>query len=216
MSKKVAVVLAGCGVYDGAEIHEAVLTLLALDRAGAEVLICAPNKDQAHVINHLTGDVMEESRNVLVESARIARGEITDLADVSATDFDALVFPGGFGAAKNLCDFAFVGTDMEVDADVARLVGETRAADKPIGFICISPTIAAKLIPGVTLTMGAACDATAAAEAMGAHHEVTEVSACVVDAANKVVSTGAYMVGPWVAAVANGIDSLIDEVINLA
>ena len=216
MSKKVGVVLAGCGVYDGAEIHEAVLTLLALDRAGCDVLICAPNKPQAHVINHLTGDVMEEERNVLVEAARIARGEITDLADVSATDFDALVFPGGFGAAKNLCNFAFVGTDMEVDPEVARIVAETHSAGKPIGFICISPTIAAKLLPGVKVTMGAACDASAAAEAMGAVHEVTDVSACVVDSEHKVVSTSAYMMGPWVASVASAIDALIDEVLALA
>jgi enhancing lycopene biosynthesis protein 2 len=216
MGKKVAVVLAGCGVYDGAEIHEAVLTLLALDRAGAEVLITAPDKDQAHVVNHLTGEVMEETRNVLVESARIARGKITDLAQVHADQFDALVFPGGFGAAKNLCDFAFVGTDMAVDADVARLVAETREAGKPIGFICISPTIAAKLIPGVELTMGAACDATAAAEALGAKHTVTDVAGTVVDAEHKVVSTSAYMMGPWVADVARGIDKLVDEVLALA
>jgi enhancing lycopene biosynthesis protein 2 len=215
MSKKVCVLLAGCGVYDGSEIHEAVLTLLALDRAGAEVLICAPNRDQAHVINHLTGDVMDETRNVLVESARIARGEITDLKDVSASDFDALVFPGGFGAAKNLCDFAFVGTDMQVDEGVARLVAATRAAGKPIGFICISPTIAAKLIPGVKLTLGAACEASEAAEAMGATHEVTDVAGCVVDTEHKVVSTGAYMLGPWVGQVARGIDALVAEVLAL-
>jgi enhancing lycopene biosynthesis protein 2 len=216
MSKKVGIVLAGCGVYDGSEIHEAVLTLLALDRSGAEVLMCAPNKEQAHVINHLTGDVMEESRNTLVESARIARGEITDIASVSATDFDALIFPGGFGAAKNLCNFAFEGTAMEVDSEVVRLVAETHAAQKPIGFICISPTIAAKLIPGVQLTLGAACEASEAAEAMGARHEVTAVTECVVDSKNKVVSTSAYMMGPWVAAVAQGIDALVEEVLSLS
>ena len=216
MSKKVGVLLAGCGVYDGAEIHEAVLTLLALDRAGAEVLITAPNKPQAHVLNHLTGEEMAESRNVLVESARIARGKITDLAEVHADQIDALIFPGGFGAAKNLCNFAFVGTDMEVDADVARIVGEMREANKPIGFICISPTIAAKLLPGVRLTMGAACDATEAAEALGAKHEVTDVSQTVVDADHNVVSTGAYMMGPWIADVARGIDKLVTQVLDRA
>jgi len=216
MAKKVAVLLAGCGVYDGAEIHEAVLTLLALHRAGAEVLVTAPNKDQAHVINHLTGETMEETRNVLVESARIARGKITDLAEVSASQVDALILPGGFGAAKNLCSFAFEGTGMTVDEEVARLVAEMREADKPIGFICISPTIAARLIPGVTLTMGAACDATQAAETMGAQHEVTDVAGTTVDEEHKVVSTSAYMMGPWVADVAKGIDKLVDEVLALA
>jgi len=216
MSKKVGVLLAGCGVYDGSEIHEAVLALLALDRAGAEVLITAPNRDQAHVINHLTGEVTTETRNVLVEAARIARGKITDLADVHADQMDALVLPGGFGAAKNLCNFAFEGTNMGVDPEVTRIVGEMREANKPIGFICISPTIAAKLIPGVTLTMGAACDATEAAEAMGAVHVVTDVAGAVVDAEHKVVTTGAYMMGPWVKDVAAGIDNLVGEVLALA
>ncbi len=212
---KVAVLLAGCGVYDGAEIHEAVLTLLALDRAGAEVLITAPNKDQAHVVNHLTGEEMTETRNVLVESARIARGKITDLAEVTADQIDALILPGGFGAAKNLSDFAFAGTDMVVDPGVSRLVTETREAGKPIGFICIAPTIAARLLPGVELTMGAACDATQAAEVLGAKHTVTAVDGTVVDAAQKVVSTSAYMMGPWIADVAKGIDKLVGEVLDL-
>jgi enhancing lycopene biosynthesis protein 2 len=216
MSTRVCVVLAGCGVYDGSEIQEAVLTLLALDRAGASVLACAPNRNQAHVINHLSGDVMDETRNVLIESARIVRGEITDLGDVTAADFDALVFPGGFGAAKNLSDFAFAGADMQVNEGVARLVSESRAAGKPIGFICISPTIAAKLIPGVRLTLGAACEASEAAEAMGASHEVSDVSSCVVDTEHKVVSTAAYMLGPSVGQVARGIDALVTEVLALA
>ena len=138
------------------------------------------------------------------------------VAAFHASDLDALIFPGGFGAAKNLCDFAFTGTDMQVDPGVARIVTEMREANKPIGFICISPTIAAKLIPGVQLTMGADCDATAAAEAMGARHQVTDVSGCVVDAEHKVVSTGAYMMGPWVAAVATGIDALVTEVLALS
>ncbi|MCP4870367.1 MAG: isoprenoid biosynthesis glyoxalase ElbB [Proteobacteria bacterium] len=216
MSKKVGVLLAGCGVYDGAEIHEAVLTLLSLQQRGAEAVITAPNKEQAHVINHVTGEVMSESRNVLVEAARIARGKITDLAEIDPNDLDALVLPGGFGAAKNLCNFAFEGTGMEVDGGVASLITIMREQNKPIGFICISPTIAAKLIPGVTLTMGAACDATEVAEALGAKHTVTDVAGTVVDAEHKVVSTSAYMMGPWVADVARGIDKLIGEVLELA
>ncbi|MBN94911.1 MAG: isoprenoid biosynthesis protein ElbB [Deltaproteobacteria bacterium] len=216
MSKKVGVVLSGCGVYDGAEIHEAVLTLLALQREGADVLMTAPDKEQMHVINHLTGDVMEESRNVLVEAARIARGNITPLAQVKAEDLDAVVFPGGFGAAKNLSSFAVAGTEMTVDEDVTRLVAEMREAHKPIGLICISPTIGAKLIPGVKLTVGAACEASEAMESLGAHHEVTDVAGITVDDEHKVVSTGAYMLGPWVADVARGIDKLVAKVLELA
>ena len=105
-SKNILVILSGCGVYDGAEIHESVLTLLALARHGASVTIAAPNKDQMHVINHATGDVMSESRNVMVEAARIARGQITDLSEIQSGDYDAVFIPGGFGAAKNLCTFA--------------------------------------------------------------------------------------------------------------
>ena len=144
MSKKIGVVLSGCGVYDGAEIHEAVITMLALDRHGAEMVICAPNVPQLHVINHLTGEVAEgESRNVLVESARIARGNIRDVAEVSAEELDGLMFPGGFGAAKNLCTFAVAGPDCEVNENVARLTRAMHAAGKPVaartyaGFITV-------------------------------------------------------------------------------
>ncbi len=163
MGKKVGVVLAGCGVYDGTEIHEAVLTLLALDQRGATAVMAAPDKEQAHVINHRTGEVDPTPRNVLVEAARIARGKVRPLAELHAADIDALIFPGGFGAAKNLGSFAFDGAAMTVDPDVARLVAEVRAAKKPIGFLCIAPTLAAKLIPGVKVTLGCAGDASVAA-----------------------------------------------------
>ena len=136
---KVGVLLSGCGVFDGSEIHEAVLTLLTLDRAGAEIVCMAPNMDQAHVINHLTQEVMNEKRNVLVESARIARGEIKDLQEVQAPDIDALIIPGGFGAAKNLSDFAFKGTAATVHPEVERLLNDMVAAGKPVGAICIAP-----------------------------------------------------------------------------
>ncbi len=217
MSKKrIGVILAGCGVYDGAEIHEAVLTLLAIDRAGQDAVIAAPNVMQAHVVNHLTGQTSEESRNVLVEAARIARGKIRDLATVHAGELDAVVFPGGFGAAKNLCTFAFDGTAMSVNPDVERLIGEMRAAGKPIGLICISPALGAKLIPGLKLTFGAACDASVAAESMGAQHVATTVEQIVIDEEHRVVTTGAYMLGPWIADVARGIDALVGQVLRMA
>jgi len=215
-SKKVAVVLSGSGVYDGTEIHEAVLTLLSIDNAGAEAVMYAPNIDQAHVINHITGEPMDETRNVLVESARIARGKVTDLAELTADDADALVFPGGFGGAKNLCTFAFDGTDMTVNADVERAIGSFREANKPIGFICITPALAAKVILGVKITLGCEGAAPAAARAMGATHETTTVDQIVVDDEHNVVSTAAYMLGPWVGAVAKGVDALVTEVLERA
>ena len=215
-SMKVAVVLSGSGVYDGTEIHEAVLTLLSIDNAGAEAVMYAPNIDQAHVINHLTGEPMRETRNVLVESARIARGKISDLAELTASDADALVFPGGFGGAKNLCTFAFHGTDMTVDPEVERVIASFREANKPIGFICITPALAAKVIPGVTITLGCEGDAPAAARRMGAVHKETAVDEIVVDERHNVVSTAAYMLGPWVGSVARGIDRLVTEVLARA
>ena len=147
MAKKIGVVLSGCGVYDGAEIHESVLTLLALDRRGASAVLCAPDTPQMHVVNHLSGQVEEgASRNVLVESARIARGAIRDLATVKADELDGLVLPGGFGAAKNLCDFAVKGADCSVHPEVARLVREVHAQGKPVGAVCIAPVLVAKVL----------------------------------------------------------------------
>ena len=216
MSKKIGVVLSGCGVFDGTEIHEAVLTLLSIQQNGAEAVLAAPDRDQAHVLNHITGEVMDETRNVLVESARIARRKISSLADVAASQLDALVFPGGFGGAKNLCTFAFDGADMTVDPEVERLVGEMRAAGKPLGFICITPALAAKLIPGATLTFGENCDAAGAIQAMGATHVETDVGSITIDDAHNVISTGAYMMGPWVADVWKGIDALVTEIVKRA
>ena len=145
MAKKIGVILSGCGVYDGSELNETVITLLAIDRAGAEAVCMAPNIEQMHVINHLSGEPTEgETRNVLVESARIARGNIKDTATVTAADFDALILPGGFGAAKNLCDFAVKGPDCNVNPDVSRLVKETVVAKKPLAAICIAPALLAK------------------------------------------------------------------------
>ncbi len=155
MHKKVAVILSGCGVYDGAEIHESVITLLRLSQRGAQVQCFAPNIAQHHVINHLTGEEMPESRNVLVESARIARGEIKDLREARAEDFDALIVPGGFGAAKNLSDFAIAGAQCQVQPDVLALARGFVDAGKPVGLICIAPAMAAKIYgAGVQCTIG--------------------------------------------------------------
>ena len=214
---KVGVVLSGCGVYDGTEIHEAVITLLALDRAGAEIIMMAPNIPQMHVVNHLTGEAAEgETRNVLVESARIARGNVKDMKDVKGDDLDALIFPGGFGAAKNLSNFATKGTGMQVDPEVDRLFKEM-FAKKPIGLICISPAIAAKSggDKGVKLTIGTDKDTGAALETMGAQHIDKPVTDIVVDEENKIVTTPAYMLGPRISDVATGIEKLVDQVLKM-
>jgi enhancing lycopene biosynthesis protein 2 len=214
---KVGVVLSGCGVYAGAEIHEATLTLLYLAQAGAEVVCMAPGIPQMHVVDHTKGEPAEgESRCVLVESSRIARGQIQKMDAVKAGDIDALIFPGGFGAAKNLCDFAVKGPDCKVDPSVAKLVNDMAAAKKPMGFECIAPAIVAKLIKGVKVTIGTDKDTAAGIEKMGAKHADCGVDGIVVDEANKVVTTPAYMLGPGIADVAKGIEKLVRKVVELA
>lgn len=220
---KVGVVLSGCGVYDGAEIHESVITLLALNRKGAEYILMAPNVDQMHVINHLTGEPMEgETRNVLVESARIARGNIRDMAEVHANDIDALIFPGGFGGAKNLSDFAVNGTNATVNPEVKRLVNEMMAVGKPVGFICITPAVAAKIfeeakVEGVNLTIGSDPDTAGAINSLGANHIECPVEDIAIDENRKIVSAPAYMYGDAsIGGVAAGIEKLVGKVLELA
>ena len=217
MSKKFAVVLSGCGVYDGAEIHESVLTLLAIDKAGASYQCFAPDIPQLHVVDHLSGDVVEgESRNVLVEAARIARGAIKPLGEYAPADFDALVFPGGFGAAKNLCTFAVKGPDCAVDASVEAAIKATREADKPIGALCISPALMAKVLGAVEVTIGSDADTAGAIEAMGGKHTNTTHGEIVVDASHKLVTTPCYMLDASVSQIAAGADAVVNKLIELA
>jgi enhancing lycopene biosynthesis protein 2 len=216
MSKKIAVILSGCGVYDGAEIHESVITLLRLDQRGAQVQCFAPNIAQLHVINHLTGAEMPESRNVLVESARIARGNIKDIREANVDDFDALIVPGGFGAAKNLSNFAVEGSGCTVQPDVLALTEAFAEAGKPVGLICISPALAAKIYgPGVTCTIGNDAATAAAMNKMGATHADCAVGDIVEDKARKLVSTPAYMLAQSISEAASGINKLVDRVLEL-
>ncbi len=216
--KKIGVLLSGCGFLDGSEIHETVLTLLAIDRAGAEAHCIAPNMTQQEVVNHYSGEVMAgESRNVLVESARIARGVITDLEQIDTLNLDALILPGGYGAAKNLSNFNTHQADCEVDKKVAAVLQSFFKAGKPLGFICIAPVIAAKVLgkEHVELTIGNDQECAKAIEAMGASHIECPVWSAVVSQRGKVVSTPAYMLGPTISEVAKGIDQLVDELLKL-
>jgi enhancing lycopene biosynthesis protein 2 len=217
MSKpQVGVVLAGCGVFDGAEIREAVLTLLALDQAGAEARCFAPDMPQAHVVDHLAGKpVAGESRNVLVEAARIARGAIEPLSQAKASELDALIVPGGFGAAKNLCTFAFQGPDCTVHPDLARVLGDMHAAQKPIGLICIAPVIGAKLFKAA-VTIGDDSATSAAIRAMGGSAVPKAVTEIHVDETHRLVSTPAYMYDARLGDIATGITALVQAVLKLA
>lgn len=214
--KQVGVVLSGCGVYDGAEIHEAVLTLLALDRAGARAVCFAPDENQLHVINHLSGDFLTERRNVLVESARIARGKIQPLSQADASQLDALIVPGGFGVAKNLSSFAEEGAECSVNTDLAEITQKMHKAHKPIGFMCIAPALLPKIFgQQIRLTIGNDPDLGEVIDAMGGEPVTCPVDDIVVDIENKVVTTPAYMLAQSIAEAARGIDKLVSRVLDL-
>ncbi len=217
--KRAGVVLPGCGVSDGVEIHEAVLTLLTLDRAKAKIICVSLDNPQYHVINHSNEqEVLEESRNMLIEGARIARGNITEIQKISADDLDVLIFPGGYGAAKNLCDFAFKGSDCTVNQETERLIKEMHVAGKPIGFICIAPVIAARVLGKhhPLLTTGSYSEVAKSIEDMGGKHITCKVDEITVDEKNKIVSTPAYMLGPGIADIATGIEKLVWKVLELS
>jgi enhancing lycopene biosynthesis protein 2 len=217
--KRVGVLLSGCGFLDGAEIHESACTLLSLDRRGAGLVAMAPDVPQLHVVDHLAKQpAAGQARSVLAESARLVRGEIRELGTVRAAELDALILPGGFGVAKNLCTFATEGRQMKVLPPVEALVRAMRAAGKPMGFICIAPVVAARVLgsEGVKVTVGDDPETAGAIESWGARHVACRVDQIAIDEALKVVSTPAYMLGPWIAAVADGIDKLVAKVLELA
>ncbi len=213
--KKIAVVLAGNGVYDGAEIHEATLTLLAIARQGAQYQCFAPDINQAHVVNHLNGQEMSEIRNVLVEAARIARGNIKSLSEYKATDFDAIIFPGGFGAAKNLCSFAFDGIDCVVIPEVEKAIKSTVEAGRPVGALCISPVIVAKVLGDVELTIGQDKGTAEAVVKLGATHVNTTHGEIVTDEKYKVVTTPCYMLDATIDQIADGAENVVKKILEL-
>ncbi len=213
--KKFAVVLSGSGVFDGAEIHEATLSLYAIMKQGGTYEIFAPDIPQHHVINHITGEEMNEKRNVLIESARIARGKIRPLSEFNIDEFDALLYPGGFGAAKNLSSFAFDGVDCNVDEDVRRSVEQTVKAGKPIGALCISPVIMAKVLGGAELTIGEDKDTAEAVEAMGARHMETGHGEVIVDTKYKLFTTPCYMLDANIVQIADGAANIVKSMMGL-
>ncbi|EGQ8016216.1 isoprenoid biosynthesis glyoxalase ElbB [Vibrio alginolyticus] len=212
--KKVAVILSGSGVYDGSEIHEAVLALYAIEKAGATWHCFAPNIDQLHVINHLTGDEMDETRNVLIESARIARGNIDDVAKLNVDEYDALLLPGGFGAAKNLTDFAVSGAECSINTHVAQACRAFANAKKPAGYLCISPVIIPMIYEqGVKGTVGNDEAVSIAFNQMGGEHTTCPVEDIVFDEKHLVLSTPAYMLAENISQAASGIEKLVSKLI---
>ncbi|MDA3818286.1 MAG: isoprenoid biosynthesis glyoxalase ElbB [Prolixibacteraceae bacterium] len=214
-NKRFAVVLAGCGVYDGAEIQETVSTLLAIDKTGSTYQCFAPDINQFHVINHLTGEEMSEKRNVLVESARICRGDIKKMADFKPDNFDAIVFPGGFGVAKNLCTFAIDGPDCLVNPVVEKAIQKSSKAGLPIGALCISPSLIVSVLGKSKITIGTDEATARAIESLGATHQNTSGSEIVVDEAHKIVSSPCYMHETSVSVVAQGAENVINALYEM-
>lgn len=205
---------------DGAEIHESVLTLLALDRAGVKTICTAPDKMQFNTMDHIKAVQVEHgNRNVLLESSRIARGDIIPLTKLDLSKIDAVIFPGGFGVAKNLCTFGIDGPNCQIDPDIKKIILDTLASQKPLGVICIAPALAAKATQNspykITITIGNDPVTAKAVETLGAVHKNCPVDDIVVDAKNKIVSTPAYMLGPSVYPVSKGIDKLVDKIISM-
>ncbi|MEH6822917.1 MAG: isoprenoid biosynthesis glyoxalase ElbB [Motiliproteus sp.] len=216
--KQIAVILSGCGVFDGSEIYESVMTLYQIEQQGAKYHCLAPNIAQRHVVNHLTGEeAAGDSRNVLEEAARLARGEIKDLSLADPQDYDALIIPGGFGAAKNLSDFAVAGTDCEVNPQVLAFTRAMHQAGKPVGLICIAPTMAPRLFgQDVLCTIGTDADTATAIEAMGGKHQSCSVRDVVIDPQRKLVTTPAYMLAGSISEAAEGITKLVTQVLRLS
>jgi enhancing lycopene biosynthesis protein 2 len=213
---KAAVVLAGCGVMDGAEIHEAVMTLFAIDKNGGSYQIFAPNVAQHHVINHISGEVMKESRNVLTEAARIARGKIKALTEYRPEEFDALIFPGGFGVAKNLCTYAFDGPDCHVDRVVEQAIRATHRAGKPIGALCISPVLIAKVLGDVTVTTGSDRGTAADIVKLGGKHENRKHGEVTVDRKNLIVTAPCYMLNATISEIASDAEAVVKALTELS
>ena len=224
---KIGVLLSGSGVYDGSEIHEAVLTLLAIDEHNAEAVCMAPNITQHHVIDHISGKEMPEKRNVLIESARIARGKITDIGTITYEDIDALVIPGGFGAAKNLTEWAFKGPDGEILHEVKRLINEMVLNDKPVCGLCMGPTVIARALSGsgikARLTVGSDAepspyDIKAVSQGMekaGASAAMKTVKEIQVDRENKIVTAPCYMMEASVSQIRDNIGMAIDALFDM-
>ena len=213
--KKFAVILAGCGRKDGSEINEAITLLLSIEQHHCEYQCFAPNRPQTEVVDHLTEKQVKEERNILTEAARLARSRILPIEDYKAADFDGLLFSGGYGVAKNLCDYAYKGADMEVKPDVARAIIETREANKPMGGMCISPVLFAKLLPSVCVTLGK--EGTADADnvrKMGAFHVQTEHGDVCADNELLVFTTPAYMLDATLKDVYDGAYNLVESVVD--
>jgi enhancing lycopene biosynthesis protein 2 len=214
MNKKFAIIIGGCGHRDGSEIHETTMTMLAVENHGCRYELFAPDREQHHVINHLTGEEMAEKRNMLVEAARIARGQIKSLDDFNVNDFDAVIFPGGYGVAKNFFNYAFKGVNASTDTQIEQVIKVIRAANKPIGALCIAPVLLAKVLKNITVTIGNDNATAQDVAVMGSHNINTSHGEVVSDKVNKIFSTPAYMLNASILDIAEGANNPIATMLD--
>lgn len=207
--KKFAIILSGSGVFDGSEIHEATMTMFAIVKNGGTYDIFAPDIDQHHVINHITGEEMPEKRNVMVEAARIARGKISSVTDYNADNYDGLLFPGGFGAAKNLCTYAFDGVNCNVLPEIEKAIKDTVVAKKPIGALCIAPMLITKVLGDVEVTIGQDKATAAHIQELGGRHINSHHGDVIVDTKFKVATTPCYMLDATIKDIAEDAENVI-------
>ncbi len=214
--KKIAVILAGCGNRDGSETHETLSVLLAIDKRGMEYQCFAPEME-FNVFNHIKGEATGEKRDLVTEASRLCRGNIKPLSEYCAEDFDALVLPGGMGAAQNWSSYAFCGESMEVNSQIEKAVKDTFSAQKPIGALCIAPMILAKVLgdKNPTITLGSDCQAAKDAIALGCNHQVCNATEVSVDEKNKLITTPAYMVATRISQIFEGSDNLVQALANM-
>ncbi len=214
--KKIAVILAGCGNRDGSETHETLSVLLAIDKRGIEYQCFAPNGD-FEVFNHIEGKKSGEKRHLITEASRLCRGNIKALSMYKAEDYDALIIPGGMGAAQNLSNYAFVGKDIIVNQEVEKAILETYSANKPIGALCIAPMLLAKVLgdKNPTLTLGNDCPAAQDAISLGCNHQICKSNEVAVDVKHKIVTTPAYMVATHISEIFEGSDNLVEQICKL-
>ncbi len=213
--KKIAVILSGCGVFDGAEIHETTMLMLAIKNNKADYELFAPDIEQQHVINHLTGEEMKEKRNVLIEAARIGRGKVKSTKELNMANFDALMFPGGFGVAKNLCDLAFKGENMTVLPEIETIIKETHKQNKPIGALCIAPVMISKVIKNAEITIGSDANTIDVINKIGGQHQQAGKTDVVIDQQNKIVTTPCYMLDASISEIAEGANNAVKELLKL-
>lgn len=225
--KNIAVILSGCGVYDGSEIHESVFTLFSIDVLKGKYQCFAPNILQHHVLNHVNGEEMNENRNVMIEAARIARGNIMDVSIYDPENFDALVIPGGFGAAKNLTKWAFQGPDGEINENIKDAILQTIKANKPIVGLCMGPTVIAKALEGTgisaKLTVGSSTEKSpydiaaisGGMEKIGAQAEMKSIREFSYDVENKIITAPCYMLEGSISEVQRNIHQTIEKLFEI-